>query len=130
SPISEAERIVVRLLAPGSSAELQSLRDAVAEALVSEDLLRGLAAEGLLEALLSPMEVSVQSEQNQRQLASVLMQENDELTPELVGSAIQALRRRKLERHNRALSQNIAEAEKKNDHAGLAALPQEKLRTG
>src|SRR6185312_4037075 len=128
SPISEAERIVVRLLAPGSSAELQSLREAVAATLVSEDWLRGLVSEGLLEALLSPMEVSAQSEQNQRRLASVLMKENDELTPELVGSAIQALRRRKLERHNRALSQNIAEAEKKNDSAGLAALLQEKLR--
>lgn len=127
-PISEAERIVVRLLAPGAPAELESWRQSVAEVLVSEDLLRGLAAEGLLEALLSPMQDSIQSEQNQRQLASVLMQESDKLTPELIESAMQALRRRKLERHNRTLSQNIAEAEKKNDAVGLAALLQEKLR--
>jgi DNA primase len=70
----------------------------------------------------------VQSEQNQRLLASVLMQETDELTPELIDSALQALRRRKLERDSRTLSHNIAEAEKKNDSAGLAALLQEKLR--
>lgn len=127
-PMSEAERIIARLLAHGSPAELESCKQSVVEALISEELLPGLAAEALLEALLSPIDAATQSEQNQRLLAAVLMQERDELTPELVESAMQALRRRKLERHNRALSHNIAEAEKKNDAAGLAALLQEKLR--
>ena len=126
--MSEAERIIARLLAHGSPAELESCKQSVVEALISEELLPGLAAEALLEALLSPIDAATQSEQNQRLLAAVLMQERDELTPELVESAMQALRRRKLERHNRALSHNIAEAEKKNDAAGLAALLQEKLR--
>jgi DNA primase len=127
-PISEAEKIVVRLLAPGAPAELESWKQSIAAVLVSEDLLRGLVSQALVEAFLSPPAASVQSEQNQRLLASVLMQETDELTPELIDSALQALRRRKLERDSRTLSHNIAEAEKKNDSAGLAALLQEKLR--
>jgi hypothetical protein len=44
-----------------------------------------------------------------------------------VESAVEALRRRKMERRQRELSTNIADAERKNDIGTLSALLQEKL---
>ena len=123
--VSEAEKILIRLLAPGIG-DLDELRAAASDVLLSEGLIQGLATEGLLESLLSPTEGSV-SESDQRLRAAVLLQESDELTQELIESAIEALRRSKMERRNRELSANIAEAEKKNDAGVLAALLQEKI---
>lgn len=125
--VSEAEKIVVRLLAPGAPAELDHLRHAVGDLLIAETLIDGLTTESLLQSLLSPMEDSSSPESEQRLLASILMQEADELTQELVESAIEALRRRKMERRKRELNTSIADAERKNDAATLAALLQEKL---
>ena len=125
--ISEAERIVVCLLAPGASPELDELRLAATDVLSAEGLIDGLPSQTLLEWLLSPMEGSTGSESDQRRLAQILMQESDEITQELVESAIEALRRRKMERRKRELNHNIAEAERKNDLGALAALLQEKV---
>lgn len=125
--ISEAEKIVVRLLAPGALPELNELRHTAIDVLSSEGLIDGLPAQPLLELLLSPLEGSTGSDSDQRQLAQILMQESDEITEELVGSAIEALRRRKMERRKRELNTNIAEAERKSDAAALAVLLQEKL---
>ncbi len=125
--VSEAEKIIVRLLAPGTRSELDHLRHAVGDLLMAEALTDGLTTESLLQSLLSPMEDSASSEPEQRLLASILMQETDELTQELVESAIEALRRRKMERRKRELNTSIADAERKNDAATLAALLQEKL---
>ncbi len=124
--ISEAEKILIRLLAPGASAETEDLRAAAVEVLVSENLVQGLPSETLLQSLLSPMEAE-NSEWNNRQLAAILLQETDELTQELIASAIEALRRRKLERRKRDLSASIADAERKNDAVQLTALVQEKI---
>jgi DNA primase len=124
--ISEAEKILIRLLAPGASAEIEGLRAAAVEVLVSENLVQGLPSETLLQSLLSPMEAE-NSEWNNRQLALILLQETDELTQELIGSAINALRKRKLERRKRDLSASIADAERKNDAVQLSALVQEKI---
>ena len=125
--ISEAEKIIVRLLAPGASPELDELRHAATEVLSSEGLIDGLPAQTLLESLLSPMEGSTQSDSDQKLLAQILMQESDEMTQELFESAVEALRRRKMERRKRELNANIAEAARKNDMAVLAALLQEKV---
>ncbi len=125
--VSEAEKIVVRLLAPGAPTELEDLRHAVADVLITETLIGNLTTESLLQSLLSPMEHSSIPESEQRLLASILMQEADELTQELIESAIEALRRRKMERRKRELNTSIADAERKNDAATLAALLQEKL---
>ena len=124
--VSEAEKIIVRLLAPGS-AELEELRTATTDVLVGEGLIEGLPAQALLQWLLSPMEGSSASETDQRSLASILMKENDELTQELIESAIEALRRGKLERRQRELNASIAEAERKNDSQTLTRLLQEKF---
>jgi DNA primase len=125
--ISEAEKIIVRLLAPGALPELDELRRGAVDVLWAEGLLEGLPAQGLLESLLSPLEGSTQSDSDQRLLAQILMQESDEITQELVESAVEALRRRKMERRKRELNTNIAEAERKNDLGTLAALLQEKV---
>ena len=125
--ISEAEKIVIRLLAPGVSAELEQSQSFACDVLTSEGLVEGLPAQSLLEWLLSRMEGSAGSESDHRLLAQILMQESDELTPELVESAVEALRRRKMERRQRELSTNIADAERKNDIGTLSALLQEKL---
>ena len=123
---SEAEKIIVRLLAPGAP-ELYELRHAAVDVLAAEELIEGLPAQTLLESLLSPLEGSTGSESDQRLLAQILMRESDEMTQELVESAIEALRRRKMERRKRELNTNIAEAERKNDAGALTALLQEKL---
>src|SRR3954471_11187300 len=122
--ISEAEKIVIRLLAPGVSAELEQSQSFACDVLTSEGLVEGLPAQSLLEWLLSRMEGSAGSESDHRLLAQILMQESDELTPELVESAVEALRRRKMERRQRELSTNIADAERKNDIGTLSALLQ------
>ena len=125
--VSEAEKIVVRLLAPGTPAELGDLQHAVADILASENLADNLTTESLLQVLLSPSADCAIPESEQRLLASILMQETDELTQELIESAIEALRRRKMERRKRELNTSIADAERKNDVTALAALLQEKL---
>jgi DNA primase len=61
-------------------------------------------------------------------LAGILMREDEELTLELVTGALEALRRRGLERRQREIRSQIADAERKQDNATLAALMNEKLR--
>jgi DNA primase len=121
----EAEKIMVRLLAPGAPAELDELRLAATEVLASEGLMEGLASRNLIDSLLAGSEAT--SESDQRLLASILMQESDELTQQLVESAVEALRRRKMERRKRELNGSIADAERKSDSGALTALLQEKL---
>jgi DNA primase len=125
--VSEAEKIIVRLLAPGAPAELGNLQQAVADILMSENLIDNLTTESLLQLLLSSSADSPIPESEKRLLASILLQEADELTQELIESAIEALRRRKMERRKRELNTSIADAERKNDVTALAALLQEKL---
>ena len=56
------------------------------------------------------------------------MHENEEVSSDLVSHALDALRRGIMERRQRELKARIAEAERKNDSASLAALLQEKLQ--
>jgi len=70
----------------------------------------------------------VLSESDQRLLNSILMREDEPLTTELIRGAVDALRRRKLERHQREIKSRIAEAEKRQELQGLPALLQEKVR--
>jgi len=100
---------------------------AASDVLAAEGLVDGLTAQTLLEWLLSPMEGSSGSDADQRLLATILLHESDDLTQELIEAAVEALRRRKMERRKRELSSIIADAERKNDAASLASLLQEKL---
>ncbi len=143
--VTPAERILVRALATANEMEAHngrvSQRDGTEEEfdparqtafiLRSERLHEGLGAESLLEALLEmgdsdPMSLAL-SEADRGLLADCLMKDEEELTPELVEGAVEALRRRILERRQRELKASIAEAERRQDSAELARLLQEKL---
>ena len=116
--ITGAERVLIRALA--SSNQMQpgethlSARDGAEEgfdparqaqyALQSEHLHEGLASQSLIEALLEAgpetpdaMELP-KTEDDRRLLASILMHEEEELTPETLEGAVRALRRIHLRR--------------------------------
>jgi DNA primase len=144
--ITGAERVLIRALASArqmqSSEERTSARDGTDEefdpsrqaqyALESERLHEGLASESLIAALLSsgpessePLELA-KSEEDRRLLASILMHEEEELTPETVEGAIRGLRRISLRRR-------LEEVQKSVLRSGLSkedqnALLQERVR--
>jgi DNA primase len=147
--VTQGERILIRALA--SAGQLQgeesriSARDGVDEefdparqaqfALSSERLHEGLATEGLLDALLQadlaetgadPLSLPL-AEAELRLLAATLMQEDEELTLELLEGAIEALRRRHLQRRQRQIQGQIAEAERRQDSTVLGQLLREKM---
>ena len=146
--ITGAERVLIRALA--SATEMQSgetrtsARDGAEEefdparqaqyALQSEQLYEGLASQSLMEALLEAGTESAatdvlalpKTEEDRRLLASILLHEEEELTPETVEGAVRALRRiylrRRLEEVQLALQRpGLSMAEKQ-------ALLQEKVR--
>ena len=148
--ITQAEQILIRALA--SAAEIQfgtnpaegriSGPEGAEEAfdparqahfaLSQERLHAGLATELLIEALLKavggpsdPMSLPV-SESERRLLASTLMRDEEELTLESVDGAIEALRRGDLERRQRRIQMQIADAERRNDDTVLSQLVREK----
>jgi DNA primase len=147
--VTQAERILIRALA--SAAQLQqggtrvSARDGAEEefdparqaqfALTSERLHEGVAAETLLATLLQadlaetgadPLSLPL-PEAEQRLLAATLMREDEELTPELLEGAVEALRRRHLQRRQRQIQMEITEAERRADSTVLGQLLREKL---
>ncbi len=144
--ITGAERVLIRALA--SATEMQAggtrttARDGTDEefdparqaqfALQSEHLYEYLASQSLIEALLeagietADVLALPKTEEDRRLLASILMHEEEELTPETVEGAVRALRRihlrRRLEEVQTALQRpGLALAEKQ-------ALLQEKVR--
>jgi DNA primase len=146
--VTKAERILVRALA--SATEMQaaeehmSARDGAEEefdparqaqfALMNERLHEGLATESLVAVLLSAgpdmvdvMQLPLQ-ESDRQMLAAILMEEDAELTPEILESAVHALREQRWLRRQRELTSSIREAERKQDVAALARLTQEKLK--
>ncbi|MHB8217112.1 MAG: DNA primase [Candidatus Sulfotelmatobacter sp.] len=130
---TDAERILVRALA--SARQMQtgaghlSARDGAEEefdparqaqyAFQSEGLHRGLATESLVEALLNAgpevadvMEVPC-SESERRMLASILLNEDEELSAERLDGAVRALRRIHLRRR-------LEETQRELKHPGLS----------
>ncbi len=144
--VTQAERILIRALASagdiparnghvsqrdGAEEEFDPARQAIF-VLRSERLHEGLGTEALLEALLGlgdadPMSLPV-GDADRQLLADCLLRDDEELGPELLESAVAALRRRSLERRRRELNTRIAEAEHRQDSAELARLLQEKLQ--
>ncbi len=143
--VTEAERILIRALATaremqadnsrvserdGAEEEFEPARQA-AFVLHDERLHDGLGTEALLEKLVAgegsdPMSLPLTDAERQL-VADCLMREDEQLTPELLEGAVNALRRRSLERRQRDLKVRIAEAERRQDSAELARLLQEKL---
>jgi DNA primase len=143
--ITDAEKILIRALA--SATEIQtsevhlSARDGVDEefdpcrqaqfVLKSEGLHHGVAAESLIEVLLSSEATHVTDlplpEADRNLLASILMKDDEELSAERLEGAVRALRRiqlrRKLERVQRELQSTRGQ-----DAGQIQALLEEKMR--
>src|SRR5271165_6850034 len=103
-------------------------------ALTRERLHEGSAAEALIDALLlaqeqglDPMSIALE-DTDRNVLAAVLMDEREELTPELLESAIRSLRRRVLRRQLEELQQQLKDAERRQDPASAARLLQERVK--
>ena len=97
-------------------------------ALTRERLHEGSAAEALINVLLlaeeqglDPMSMPLE-EADRSLLAAILMEEHEELTPELLESAIRSLRRRAAAAAG-GLAATVKEAERRQDVVGRAAGP-------
>jgi len=142
--ITPAERILIRALTAADIASGEgctSTRDGADDAfdaarqarfaLHQERLHEGLATESLLEQLLAaessdPISLAL-SDSDRRLVAEVLLDDGEELTPELVDGAIHALRRRGLERRQRQVRAQIADAERRQDATELGRLLRQKV---
>ena len=111
--ITGAERVLIRALASATQMQSAETRTTAREgtdeefdparqaqfALQSEHLYEGLTSQSLIEALLeggtetADVMVLPKTEADRRLLASILMHEEEELTPETVEGAVRALRR-------------------------------------
>jgi DNA primase len=144
--VTGAERVLIRALASATEMQAGGARSSAREgtdeefdparqaqyALQSEQLYEGLASQSLMEALLEAGSETAdvmalpKTEEDRRLLASILMQEEEELTPETVEGAVRALRRiyyrRRLEEVQIALQRPGLSTEEKQ------ALLQEKVR--
>jgi DNA primase len=143
--LMDAERVLIRALAsqklsssPVSDRDGQDLDFEPARqahfALSRERLHAGSAAEALIDALMVGQEqgfdpMSLALEEDARSLlATVLMDEHEELTPELLESAIRSLRKRHGERDLEQLQRKVKELESRPDVMSKAQLAQERLR--
>jgi DNA primase len=144
--ITGAERVLIRALASATQMQSAETRTSAREgtdeefdparqaqyALQSEHLYEGLASQSLIEALLEAGTETAdvlalpKTEEDRRLLASILMHEEEELTPETVEGAVRALRRiylrRRLEEVQTALQRPGLPLEERQ------ALLQEKVR--
>ena len=145
SACTDAERVLIRALAsrdlahaPMSQREGQDLDfDSARQAhyALSEDAVHvGCGAEELINKLLTGVEEGADpmslplAEEQRALLASTLMQANEELTPELLESALRSLKRRHQQRELEQLQRRVKELESKEDLASRAQLAQERLR--
>jgi hypothetical protein len=143
--LADAERVLIRALASqelsGSPVSSRDGQDPDFEparqahfALSRERLHAGSAAEALIDALLSAQEqgldpMSLPLEEDARSLlATVLMDEHEELTPELLESSIRSLRKRNGQRDLEQLQRKVKELESRPDVMSKAQLAQERLR--
>jgi DNA primase len=143
--LTDAERVLIRALASRDLAG-NSVSDREGEdlgfdparqahfALRQQPLHAECSTEQLMEALLKGLEdgadpMSLPLPDSDRLiLASVLMQETEELTPELLESSLRSLRRRQRQRELEALQRRVKELEAREDLASRVQLAQEKLR--
>ena len=143
--LADGERVLIRALA---SQELLHTPDSNREgvdpdfeparqvhfALTRERLHAGSSAEALIDALLlaheqglDPMSLPLE-EADRNLLAAILMDEHEDLTPELLENSIRSLRRRVLRRQMDDLQHQLKEAERRQDPASAARLLQERMK--
>jgi DNA primase len=144
--ITGAERVLIRALASASQisplSDRTSAREGTDEAfdparqaqyvLQSERLHEGMSSQSLLEALLQAgpetqdvMELA-RTEDDRRLLASILMQEDEELTPETLEGAVRALRRIHLRRRLEQVQHELQHSGRQTE--AWKALAEERLR--
>ena len=141
--LTEAERILLQALASGrelaftfedenGQEQVYNPAEQAYYTLSAEQLHKGLRAETLIDAVLAALAEGADlmrmplAEDDRTLFLSVVMQEHEPLTAELLHGAIEALRRRRLEHRQRELRRLIGEAAQQNDPATLARLMQEK----
>jgi DNA primase len=141
--ITEAERILLQALASGrelaftfedenGQEQVYNPAEQAYYTLNAEQLHKGLRSEALINAVLAALAEGADlmtlplADEDRALFLSVVMQEHEPLTAELLHGAIEALRRRRLEQRQRELRRLIAEAAQQNDSAALARLMQEK----
>jgi DNA primase len=141
--LTEAERILLQALASGSELaftfedengqeQVYNPAEQAYYTLSSERLHQGLRAESLIDAVLKALADGADimtlplADEDRSLFMSVLMQDHEALTPELLHGSIAALRRRQLEHRQRDLRRQIAEAARGNDPVAVARLMQEK----
>jgi len=145
SAMTDGERVLIRALASqqllhsptsnreGVDTDFEPARQ-VHFALTRERLHGGSSAEALIDALLVAHEqgldaMSLPLEEGDRNLlAAVLMDEHEELTPELLENSIRSLRRRVFRRQMEDLQHQLKEAERQQDSASAAKLLQERVK--
>ena len=143
--LTDAERLLIRALAspdlahsPATAREGQDPDfDPARQAhyfLTQERLHEGFGAQALIDALLTAHEQSLDptslplDDNDRRLVASVLMEDHEDLTPELVENAIRSLRKRAILRQLDNLQHQLKDAERRNDSALSARLLQERVR--
>jgi DNA primase len=142
--VTDAEKILIRALASArqmQSGEHLSARDGAEEefdparqaqfVLQNEALHRGLATESLAESLLNAgpevadvLEVPA-TESDRRLLATILLKEDEELTPETLEAAVRALRRIHLKRRQEQVQRELKKPGAGDDRDRLRELLQE-----
>ncbi len=141
--LTEAERVLLQALASGpelaftfqdenGQEQLYNPAEQAYYTLSAEQLHKGLRAEALIDAVLHALAESADlmalplPDEDRALFMSVVMQEHEPLTAELLHESIEALRRRQLEHRQRELRRQIAEAERNKDPLAVARLMQEK----
>jgi DNA primase len=141
--LTEAERILLQALASGrelaftfqdenGQEQVYNPAEQAYYTLSAEQLHQGMRAETLIAAVLKALAEGADlmtlplADEDRALFMSVLMQEHEPLSAELLHGAIGALRRRQLEHRQRDLRRQIAEAARNNDPLAVARLMQEK----
>jgi DNA primase len=143
--LTDAERVLVRALASrdlahsplsareGQDPDFEPARQAHFF-LTQERLHEGFGSQPLIDALLTAHEqglepMSLPLDDNARSLiAAVLMEGDEELTPELLENAVRSLRKRAILRQLEELQHQLKDAERRNDPTASARLLQERVR--
>jgi DNA primase len=143
--LTDAERVLIHALAsrdlgqsPATSREGQDPDFEPARQahffLTQERLHEGFASQPLIDALITAHEQGLDPtglplEDNDRRLvASVLMDDHEDLTPELLENAVRSLRKRRILRQLDDLQHQLKDAERRNDAVLSARLLQERVK--
>ena len=143
--LTDAERVLIRALASrdlahsphaareGQDPDFEPARQAH-YFLTQERLHERFGAQALIDLLLTAHEQSLDpmslplDENDRRLIASVLMDDREELTPELLENAVRSLRKRVILRQLDDLQHQLKEAERRQDAVASARLLQERVK--